>query len=84
MKTLREQIEACRTLRDNWNSYGAPALTGQLIDTALVIADQIEPLGLFTMACPTNDGGMELSNNDTSIWVKILVDDEETGTVAER
>ena len=74
MNTLREQIEACRPLKQNWNGYGAPPIPTSTIDFALLVAERVADIGI-TMACPTNDGGMELSDSDTGKWIKILTDD---------
>lgn len=75
MPTLREQIERCRKLKQNWDSYGAPAIPASTIDFALLVAERVADIGI-TMACPTNDGGMELSDGDTGKWIKILTDEE--------
>lgn len=73
--SLSKQIEACRGLAKNWNSYGADPVSDAVVDFALEVADQLS-IPSLTMACPTNDGGIELSDEDTSKWIKIWVDDE--------
>lgn len=74
MGALRQQIEGCRKLKQNWDSYGAPPIQASTIDFALLVADRVAELGI-TLACPTNDGGIELSDGDTGKWIKILTED---------
>ena len=55
--SLHDKIEALRTLSDNWDGYGALAITNEAVDLAQQVADVLDD---SWSACPVPDGSVQL------------------------
>ena len=61
--------------RVGWDSYGATAISDQIIDAAQTVAELLQGHlingTLLTLLVPTADGGIAFCNSDESVCVEV-------------
>lgn len=72
--TRSEKIEALRELKDNWNSYGAPAFTTETIEAALLV-ERFLP-ACFETVLPGGDGNISFGINGDDVVLDLNVFEE--------
>ena len=75
MRSQLQQWSQSDVMRDNWDSYGAKAISERVLRVACEIADRLEGLvidgRMISRVDPTNCGGVCFSDGDESVWIKV-------------